>query len=133
MSWRGWRGAGLNLMLVAGALSAASFLPPDGALAGAIHLTNIVMGAFRSGYLGYYAFTGFAGRGLMTAGLNAVVRHAFTALGLHRVGQRPAKRRGALHRGKHHHDGKRQGHQAHSTISATRRPSSARSRGRDRR
>lgn len=58
---------------------------PDGALAGAIHLTNIVMGAFRSGYLGYYAFTGFAGRGLMTAGLNAVVRHAFTALGLHRV------------------------------------------------
>ena len=57
----------------------------DGELAGAIHLTNLVMGAFRSGYLGYYAFAGFEGRGLMTAGLNAVVRHAFTALGLHRV------------------------------------------------
>ena len=57
----------------------------DGRLAGAIHLTNIVRGAFCSGYLGYYAFAGFAGRGLMTAGLNAVVRHAFTNLGLHRV------------------------------------------------
>ena len=57
----------------------------DGELAGAIHLTNIVMGAFCSGYLGYYAFAGFEGRGLMTAGLNAVVRHAFTDLRLHRV------------------------------------------------
>lgn len=56
-----------------------------GQLAGAVNLTNIVMGAFCSGYLGYYAFTGFEGRGLMTAGLNAVVRHAFQHLGLHRV------------------------------------------------
>ncbi|MFN3304746.1 MAG: GNAT family N-acetyltransferase [Roseateles sp.] len=56
-----------------------------GELAGAIHLTNVVMGAFCSGYLGYYAFAGFEGRGLMTAGLNAVVRHAFRELGLHRV------------------------------------------------
>jgi ribosomal-protein-alanine N-acetyltransferase len=58
---------------------------PEGELAGAIHLTNIVMGAFCSGYLGYYAFAGFEGRGLMTAGLNTVVRHAFTDLRLHRV------------------------------------------------
>jgi len=57
----------------------------DGQLAGAIHLTNIVMGAFCSGYLGYYAFAGFENRGLMTAGLNAAVRHAFQDLGLHRV------------------------------------------------
>jgi [ribosomal protein S5]-alanine N-acetyltransferase len=56
-----------------------------GELAGAINLTNIVMGAFRSGYLGYYAFAGFVGRGLMTQGLNAVVQHAFKDLGLHRV------------------------------------------------
>lgn len=56
-----------------------------GDLAGAIHLTHIVMGALRSGYLGYYAFAGFEGRGLMTRGLNAVVRHAFQDLGLHRV------------------------------------------------
>ncbi|MDR7273117.1 ribosomal-protein-alanine N-acetyltransferase [Pelomonas saccharophila] len=57
----------------------------EGELAGAINLTNIVMGAFRNGYLGYYAFAGFEGRGLMTQGLNAVVRHAFKELGLHRV------------------------------------------------
>ncbi|MCF8207752.1 MAG: GNAT family N-acetyltransferase [Methylotenera sp.] len=57
----------------------------DGQLAGAIHLTHIVMGAFRSGYLGYYAFAGLAGQGHMTAGLKAVVRHAFTDLGLHRL------------------------------------------------
>lgn len=57
----------------------------DGQLAGAINLTNIVMGAFRSGYVGYYAFAGFEGRGLMTQGLNAVVKHAFKALGLHRI------------------------------------------------
>ncbi|MEO6277895.1 GNAT family N-acetyltransferase [Roseateles sp.] len=57
----------------------------DGDLAGAVHLTNIVMGAFRSGYLSYYAFANFEGCGLMTQGLNVVVRHAFKDLGLHRV------------------------------------------------
>lgn len=57
----------------------------SGELAGAINLTNIVLGAFRSGYLGYFAFQGFEGRGLMTQGLNAVVRLAFKDLGLHRV------------------------------------------------
>lgn len=58
---------------------------PAGELAGAIHLTNIVMGGFRSGYLGYFAFAGFERRGLMSAGLDEVVRHAFRRLGLHRV------------------------------------------------
>lgn len=57
----------------------------QGQLAGAIHVTNIIMGAFRSGYLGYYAFAGQERRSLMTAGLNAVVRCAFKQLGLHRV------------------------------------------------
>ena len=56
-----------------------------GELAGAIHLTNVVMGAFCSSYLGYYAFAGFEGRGLMTQALRAVVNHAFGHLGLHRV------------------------------------------------
>jgi ribosomal-protein-alanine N-acetyltransferase len=56
-----------------------------GELAGVINLTHVVMGALRSGYLGYYAFAGFQGRGLMTQGLNSVVRHAFNTLGLHRV------------------------------------------------
>ena len=57
----------------------------DGAIAGVITLTNIVMGAFRSGYLGYYAFAGHERQGLMSAGLRAVVRHAFRTLGLHRL------------------------------------------------
>jgi len=57
----------------------------SGELVGAINLTNIVLGAFRSGYLGYFAFNGFAGRGLMQRGLRAVVRHAFHDLKLHRL------------------------------------------------
>ena len=57
----------------------------DGELAGAINLTHIVLGALRSGYLGYFAFQGFEGRGLMTQGLNGVIRLAFKDLGLHRV------------------------------------------------
>ena len=57
----------------------------DGQLAGVVNLTNVILGGFCSGYLGYYAFAGFEGRGLMTQGLNAVVRHAFKDLGLHRV------------------------------------------------
>ena len=54
-------------------------------IAGVINLTNIVLGAFRSGYLGYYAFAGFERQGLMREGLKAVVRHAFSILKLHRL------------------------------------------------
>lgn len=54
-------------------------------IAGVINLTNIVLGAFRSGYLGYYAFAGSERKGYMTEGLRLVVRHAFTKLKLHRL------------------------------------------------
>lgn len=54
-------------------------------LAGVINLTQVVMGPLRSGYLGYYAFAGYAGRGLMRAGLAAVATRAFAKLGLHRL------------------------------------------------
>ncbi len=54
-------------------------------IAGVINLTNIILGLFRSGYLGYYAFAGHEGRGLMRAGLEAVVAHAFGTLKLHRL------------------------------------------------
>lgn len=54
-------------------------------LAGTINISNIVMGMLRSGYLGYYAFAGFEGRGLMREGILAVVRLAFTKLKLHRL------------------------------------------------
>ncbi|MFL6693769.1 MAG: GNAT family N-acetyltransferase [Ramlibacter sp.] len=57
----------------------------DGALVGVVNLTNVILGAFRSGYLGYYAFSGHEGQGLMREGLQAVVRHAFRTLKLHRV------------------------------------------------
>lgn len=54
-------------------------------IAGVINLTNVIMGAFRSGYLGYYAFGGQERRGYMRDGLNAVVVHAFGTLKLHRL------------------------------------------------
>jgi len=55
------------------------------ALVGVINLTNIVRGSFQSGYLGYYAFAGNERQGLMRRGLQAVVRHAFKLLKLHRL------------------------------------------------
>jgi ribosomal-protein-alanine N-acetyltransferase len=57
----------------------------DGRLAGVININEIVRGRFRSGYLGYYAFTPFAGRGYMRAGLSAVLRRAFGEYRLHRL------------------------------------------------
>jgi ribosomal-protein-alanine N-acetyltransferase len=56
-----------------------------GGLVGYVNINNIVRGALRSGYLGYAAFRSHAGRGLMTAGLAAVVTDAFASLGLHRL------------------------------------------------
>jgi ribosomal-protein-alanine N-acetyltransferase len=57
----------------------------DGALVGVFNITNIVMGPFRSAYLGYYAFAGHERQGLMREGLLAVLRHAFGRLRLHRL------------------------------------------------
>jgi ribosomal-protein-alanine N-acetyltransferase len=56
-----------------------------GRLVGYVNINNIVRGALRSGYLGYGSFTSHSRRGLMTAGLAAVVTDAFTTLGLHRL------------------------------------------------
>jgi [ribosomal protein S5]-alanine N-acetyltransferase len=57
----------------------------SGDLVGAIHITNAIFGGFQSAYLGYYAFAGRAGQGLMKQGLQAAVRHAFKDLKLHRL------------------------------------------------
>ncbi|HKU40753.1 MAG TPA: GNAT family N-acetyltransferase [Polyangiales bacterium] len=60
-------------------------LTPERELAGVINLTEMVLGAFRNGYLGYYAFSPYAGQGYMALGLRAVVQHAFGEHGLHRL------------------------------------------------
>jgi ribosomal-protein-alanine N-acetyltransferase len=57
----------------------------SGALVGYVGVTNVVRGNFLSAYLGYYAFAGHERQGLMTEGLTLVARHAFGALGLHRL------------------------------------------------
>lgn len=56
-----------------------------GGLVGYVTVGNIVRGALQSAYLGYGAFAGHEGRGLMAQGLRAVIDVAFDELGLHRV------------------------------------------------
>jgi ribosomal-protein-alanine N-acetyltransferase len=52
---------------------------------GIVNISDIVLGAFRSAYLGYYGMVWCAGRGLMTEAVGLAVRYAFDTLGLHRV------------------------------------------------
>ncbi|MFB6716541.1 MULTISPECIES: GNAT family N-acetyltransferase [unclassified Streptomyces] len=56
-----------------------------GGIAGFININNIVRGGFLCGALGYGAFAHAAGRGLMSEGLELVLRYAFGPLGLHRL------------------------------------------------
>ncbi|MEM8924764.1 MAG: GNAT family protein [Actinomycetota bacterium] len=57
----------------------------DGRLVGVVNINNVVLRSFRSGYMGYYAFTGAEGRGLMAEAVGLVATHAFDELGLHRL------------------------------------------------
>lgn len=57
----------------------------SGALVGWIELTNIVRGVFLNAYVGYYAFEGQQGQGLMREGLQLAARRAFGPLRLHRL------------------------------------------------
>ncbi|MGF6857466.1 GNAT family N-acetyltransferase [Paraburkholderia sp. CI3] len=54
-------------------------------IVGVVNISEIVMGAFRSAYLGYYRMSNFARAGLMTDAVRAAVIYAFSELGLHRV------------------------------------------------
>jgi ribosomal-protein-alanine N-acetyltransferase len=54
-------------------------------IVGIVNISDIVLGAFHSAYLGYYGMAWCAGRGLMTQAVGLAVRHAFDTLGLHRV------------------------------------------------
>ncbi len=57
----------------------------SGALAGVFNFSEIVRGALRSAYLGYFAFAGMAGRGYMREGIDLALGQAFGVLRLHRV------------------------------------------------
>jgi [ribosomal protein S5]-alanine N-acetyltransferase len=57
----------------------------DDAIVGVFVLSQIVRGMFHSSYLGYYAEEPHAGQGYMGEGMSLVLRHAFTAMRLHRV------------------------------------------------
>ena len=57
----------------------------DGGLVGVVNIGEIVMGGLCSGYMGYYAFSAYARKGLMTKGLHLVLDRAFKVLDLHRI------------------------------------------------
>ncbi len=56
-----------------------------GNIAGVFNINEIVRGGFQSGYLGFYAVEGYAGKGIMSAGLKLIVKKSFEELGLHRL------------------------------------------------
>jgi [ribosomal protein S5]-alanine N-acetyltransferase len=57
----------------------------DGAIVGTFVLSQIFYGPFCNAYLGYWATKGYEGVGYMTEGMEAVLRHAFRKLKLHRI------------------------------------------------
>lgn len=57
----------------------------DGELAGQLTIGNIVRGALRSAWVGYWVASHVAGRGVATGAVALAVDHAFTWAGLHRV------------------------------------------------
>ena len=57
----------------------------EGRLAGQVTIDNIVRGALRSGYLGYWIDRDVAGRGMASLAVALVCDHAFGQAGLHRV------------------------------------------------
>jgi [ribosomal protein S5]-alanine N-acetyltransferase len=57
----------------------------DEAIVGFFNLSQITRGSLQSAYLGYAVGKPFANQGYMRAGIQLVLRHAFTTLRLHRV------------------------------------------------
>jgi [ribosomal protein S5]-alanine N-acetyltransferase len=57
----------------------------DGRILGFFNLSQIFRGPFLSAYLGYAVGEPHASEGYMTEGIELVLRHAFGAMGLHRL------------------------------------------------
>ena len=57
----------------------------EGRLAGQVTIDNVVRGALRSGYLGYWIDRSVAGRGMASLAVALVCDHAFGEVGLHRL------------------------------------------------
>ena len=57
----------------------------DKKIVGAINLSQIFLGPFRSAYLGYYIGAAHARQGHMTEGLQLMLKYAFEQLKLHRL------------------------------------------------
>lgn len=60
-------------------------LDADGAIAGRITLNEVVRGPLQSASVGYWISADRVGRGLVSAALAEMIRHAFEDLGLHRL------------------------------------------------
>jgi ribosomal-protein-alanine N-acetyltransferase len=57
----------------------------DGAIMGAINLSQIFHGNFKNAYMGYYIAEQYAGQGYMTEAMRLAIDHAFGKIGLHRL------------------------------------------------
>ncbi len=57
----------------------------DGRLAGQLTVGNVVRGALRSAWVGYWVESGVAGGGIATGAVAMAVDHVFNRVGLHRV------------------------------------------------
>lgn len=57
----------------------------DGRFAGQLTLGNVVRGALRSAWVGYWVDSELAGRGVATGAVALAVDHAFGPVGLHRI------------------------------------------------
>ncbi len=91
---RGWVGPPINLQKYRAYLKRISsqdhrgFLVihrPTQGLVGVININHIIRGSLRSAFLGYYAFSDYAGQGFMREGMRLVLGYVFNKLKLHRA------------------------------------------------
>jgi [ribosomal protein S5]-alanine N-acetyltransferase len=71
--------------IVGASVSLVAREPGTDELVGVFNLNEIVMGIFRSAYLGYWGYSRTGSRGLVTESLREVAQFAFGELGLHRI------------------------------------------------